>query len=1482
MKMPALQKMMLLGGLLMIWSLGGYAENGWATSTPVSAAKTTGEESAQLKRLFYLSFDKGLDAVESSGSGNATVVGEVTLVEGKKGKGALFVNNAHLEFDAEGNFDQNEGTLTMWVKSQWDTNDGRAHCLFEVPRLSEGGIADGFIITKGWTNTIGNTLLYFASVPPWYHINPEISFEGGTWIHLTFTWSRRAGVFAAYANGLLAQPVGLNPDLPKYPESKGRKILIGARMSGGVNAPADAVIDELQIFDRMVTAEEAWRLAGGEGPVPEVKSALLPPERLTALPHDLITPHVAFAKPLRGGPVKALFLVPQLLARDVVELWQRFDLEYDAFILLGFIYGTTPYEPNSYEKRHFSGLSKEEIEEDLLKKLDGNPQVIVLVDVDLTKTPRAAREKILNLVKGGVGLVMTYRAIQPGSPFFEKEDPSGREFISAGVPWAGLPELFPGEEVSASELPSKAIATYTYGKGRVVAVRFRSEPIPVVGGIAEDGLTPFLYHLSYSREWDDRYGRYLSLVAKAVLWASGREQQWKLSMPGDGSRFERKYLPKEEAFNLQVTSSEPGMGNLLIEIRDPLGDVELTNTVPVEVKEAGGIMTVTQAIPELKTGLHYLDARLLVDGKTADWGSIAFNVTAPEEISSVDLDRESVERGEELNGRVTLAGSPGEPAELRVRAIDANGRVYAQTRQEIHAGSKSVRFTICLDDPSTIASYIEAEVARGEEVLSQKAAIVFVPKRNMEALDADEFPHVLWGPWMTTLGPGMVEARQLRRAGFNINLLMPVATNVMNIRNVALWDFTPVIYAIHLVIPGADARGWPKLQAWYPAEIKDGSFANPEVKEYVWQSLKGRLGDVKNYGPFFYSLGDEDCYRGEFGFSPWGMKAYQKYLASQYGSIERLNREWGANYKSFEEVPRLKPEEAKAKRHVPAMIAHRDAKEMVWREMFAFLRQKIRDEYDPKALVGAEGSETHDLEAIVSALDVWAPYSNLTSDVLGRCVAKPGSITGHWYGSYLELQSSRAAAAPLWYQLFRGFASAGFYYIGGPSGDGNLMADLSYTDFFKTQLPDLELIHAGIGQLLRTCKVKPSGVAIHWSQASRLGLEAADEFGTPSGADGALMGILEKEGIINWDYITGRQLEKKPELAMRERVIFLPVSQCLSEGEVATLKQFVKQGGLLIGIGPVGSRSAFGRELEEGQLDEVFGVRMKAPARAQEVRNLKMSFKWRGRNLPLKSDSNRINQSITVTATGARTLAEVSGVPLAVANRYGEGTALLLNLNLALCDREALSEMILGLLESAGVTAPVRFEPEPGPEGRYGVLEKGDLTLIGVITDPRLPGEAETIGFDRPGRWKGGKVILPKAMHVYDVKAGKYLGRLKEIEVKGNEDVQGAALFALQRERIKEVVLNVPKEVERDEPVKISCEVTAEGTLSCEGRVVRIELRGPDGQLRTHYRRMAYLKEGGRGEVTVEFALNDPTGDWTVIATDIASGTVTDAKLTLK
>lgn len=57
-------------------------------------------------------------------------------------------------------------------------------------------------------------------------------------------------------------------------------------------------------------------------------------------PYDKIpgtweTDHVKWAKPLAGGKLKVLFILPYPTARDVVELAQRFDMDYTVIMTAG-------------------------------------------------------------------------------------------------------------------------------------------------------------------------------------------------------------------------------------------------------------------------------------------------------------------------------------------------------------------------------------------------------------------------------------------------------------------------------------------------------------------------------------------------------------------------------------------------------------------------------------------------------------------------------------------------------------------------------------------------------------------------------------------------------------------------------------------------------------------------------------------------------------------------------------------------------------------------------------------------------------------------------------------------------------------------------------------------------------------------------------------------------------------------------------------
>ncbi len=108
---------------------------------------------------------------------------------------------------------------------------------------------------------------------------------------------------------------------------------------------------------------------------------------LDAVTLDVPSPHVTWAKPLRGGPIRALFIAPEETLRDAAELAQRLDLVFDTFPVRG-----------------GNGLSASEAL--LLRRLDGRPDVILLAHCNPDELPRAAQARLIERVQQGAGLII--------------------------------------------------------------------------------------------------------------------------------------------------------------------------------------------------------------------------------------------------------------------------------------------------------------------------------------------------------------------------------------------------------------------------------------------------------------------------------------------------------------------------------------------------------------------------------------------------------------------------------------------------------------------------------------------------------------------------------------------------------------------------------------------------------------------------------------------------------------------------------------------------------------------------------------------------------------------------------------------------------------------------------------------------------------------------------------------------------------------
>jgi hypothetical protein len=148
------------------------------------------------------------------------------------------------------------------------------------------------------------------------------------------------------------------------------------------------------------------------------------------------------------------------------------------------------------------------------------------------------------------------------------------------------------------------------------------------------------------------------------------------------------------------------------------------------------------------------------------------------------------------------------------------------------------------------------------------------------------------------------------------------------------------------------------------------------------------------------------------------------------------------------------------------------------------------------------------------------------------------------------------------------------------------------------------------------------------------------------------------------------------------------------------------------------------------------------------------------------------------------------------------------------------------------------------------------LTLLGVI----LPA----------GSKESARLSWADPTCVYDVRAGRPLGRIREIALPPPADGRRVHLFALQAETVAGVTVTGPEQVARGETLPLEVQVEA-GQVDPAGRLVRIDVLDPAGQPVLHYRDFVTLA-GPTGQSAVPFAFNDVPGRWTIRATDVASG----------
>ncbi len=1164
--------------------------------------------------------------------------------------------------------------------------------------------------------------------------------------------------------------------------------------------------------------EDLSRVAGSDWQQPLTAAAHLPADRkalhgerhvFETTPYDVMTstvstPHRRWAKPLADGPVRALIIAPRWAQRETVELAQRLDVEYEtvsvsaSYILLDkrglTLYGT--YELYGYRPRSVVAVLN-----DLRTKLEREYDCIIVADVRNGILPQYFIDMIAQKVRAGTGLVAT----GAGASFVAALGQDDRQPVRfwAPVPIESLPVLRNYAWTKTEEKPALIDAT-TVGNGRTLVMKY---PVSSRSNLAlTPATTQALDYVSADYEY------YQSLLAKALLWAARREP--------------RARIVKLAADFMRVESQTRFSGiELSVHVHDRDGRTEWSQRRMVNLSPGANELRLELTVP--RGGEHFLDVALRQDGSVIDWASTWFETTSETAITEVSLDKTVLAAGDTLRGLVRLRGIEAR-SRLDARLIDSLDRVVARQRIVVEPGAVEKRLRVKLLDPLTVVHRLEVTLsdALGERDWTHRE--VTAPDRRL-----DDFMFLVWSSGHNNHVRSAIN-QVLAEAGVdtidNVGLTQSDGpTMAASCRNAARRNLRSVPYITRI----ASMQG--------TGLVRRPCLTDPEHLSEWTSALRERAQAAAPYGPPAYTLGDENFLvrtRLDVCSSPTCLANFRDYLREIYGNLRALSREWDAEFESWEQVTPITLDEARETKQYARWADHRRYMDSVFTQAHALGRSAIR-QADPGARVGFDGVFSldswhgYDFYQLVRACDLNQVYARRFNQVeYLRSFHQPDALLGAWHnriGNDDEISARRVA----WHLLFHGFNS-GWYWTSYNTGPAALFPDLRPTPQLQWLAESHGEIKAGIGKLLMNADRLHDGITIHYSQASVHGNTLLDRQ-LPEAHWGALLAI-EDLGL-QYDFVSYEHIEQG---ALEDcRVFVMPASCAVSEKELAAIRAFVEEGGLLVADILPAVMDGRCKPLEEGALDDVFGK--------------------------------------TISADVSTTMPDGDMPPL-MPNAFGRGRALLLGFPFS--DYTALRsdgnegafrEALRDVLASHGIEAKVRVLSDGKPLSACEVVRfrNGEIEYVGIVKEDDIE--------DRETRQA--TILFPRESYVYDVRARRLLGHVARVETTITPGVP--LLYALLPYSVDGLRLRPDRRrYAGGKAVTLRIKLVTGAARLAGDHVVRLEVTDPIGRARPHYAQNLLLS---KPEVTarVRLALNDPAGEWTFTATDVVSGQAATARVTV-
>ena len=1175
------------------------------------------------------------------------------------------------------------------------------------------------------------------------------------------------------------------------------------------------------------------------------------------LTEDYVSPHIAWAKPLAGGPVKVLFIVPRGAAREVIEVAERLEMDYTVVMTLSDTELGWTSASSGYALA--DGISYEDMVRETEEALKGDYDVIVTGRLKWDMFPESILYTIMQKVHDGTGLVHSYAAYGQNrwiKELFAKplvEEP----FVTAGVPREALPVW--------RDLPAERLVELrSFHEGRM-ALLYHGTKLPRFMFLTP---TPE----DTDRSWRElHYEYYMSLAVKAILWAAGREPATTFTgiacgdgAAGDGT-ISRADLPRTR---LIASLGGPTAG---LTARMDLRDEDKRSFPSATVKVIGPELAFD--LPMLPAGRYFADVTLLSGQKVVNWASAAFEVVAAPGIESVAVDRDSVQPGDDVTATVALTGPARAGQEIVLTVTDNSGRVIARKYRSLVAGETSADLSFRVSNPLALSAEVMAELREGEQVTARGAADLYVPIQRARA----DFTHCMWScNGNSNEFVRRIMLRHLRERGIETmtNSTLNPEVQEFGARN----NFEAIPYMTRYSYSERELVRTPCLT--------DPAFLGPHLEK-----LTADAEALRSYGVRAYTLGDE-CFLGRRGadicFSDTCVADLREWVKGQYESIEDLNASWGTNYADFDQVEPIELQGAHDLNQPAHWVDHRRHMEFIYARMMDRATDAIHQS-DPGGQVGFDGPFTTDSYSgndwwrLMQTFDMMTLYEREEEWEAVRSFARPGALLGLWYGGYFNDRPEDRERLWPWRGLLNGFNSMWWYacYHGLSTCPMDAVTpSMTIYDPFRWATDEVNEIRGGIGRALLGSERLNDSIATHYSQASVHACTWDPAFGNLDVIWKSLYQTLEDLGV-QWNCYSYAQLEGQGLSPSDYRVFIMPCLMAISAEEAAAVRRYVQAGGLVIADVRPAVCDEHGKPLQPGQLDDLFGIdRTEGTGLLSDVTGA-VDGAFEG--LALQATLEGIDVDGDVRVTDGVALGSAGEAPIIILKRTGQGMTCLLNYGFGSVARHRMEP---GALEQWRVLNELLALEQVRPEC---TVTTGDQPLRGVEIVRYQDGPVSYYGFikhrnDTDEQPVTATIITSQAGHIYDVRAGKYLGEANTWQA---EFVPARAkVFARIPYRVTGLKLTVTPGAweanEREKGVTLACNLSLQTSGGRPGRHwVRVQAFGPDGQERTCYARNVAL-EGGAAVTYIPLALNDPPGKWRITARDVISGATGEGSFQLR